>query len=263
MQVTVELNKFELDRLRRNLENTHKCVGLTTQWLVWDNMRLAMQDAIKYTAPWAAGKPGTSKAQQLQGQSAVNNDVERIFATKDESKYVFFVNAGNNKQFARDKKSGAVFEISGELMNPDIQPLHLRLRNNRGRVNKQKRQAWVQAKPLQDYIKTVQSRVGSLKASWVPALEYFASKVGGAMRVPAWIAKQNKEGTFQDRVNASGNGAAVATSVAHHGVGIRRDTIQFIERQRNKFMQGMTQKRMEQIAKSFKAGTVQPKAITA
>jgi len=263
MQVTVELNKFELDRLRRNLENTHKCVGLTTQWLVWDNMRLAMQDAISRTAPWAGKKPGTTKAQKEQGQSAVNNDIERIFATKDESKYVFFVNAGNNKQFARNKGTGLVFEISGELMNPEIQPLHLRLRNNRGRVNKQNRQAWVQKKPLENYIKSVQVRVGSLKASWVPALEYFARKVGGAMKVPAWILKQNKEGRFEDRVNVSGNGAAVAVSFAHHAQGIREDMITHIQTQRNKFMRNMGEKRMEQIARSFKAGTVQPKAITA
>jgi len=226
-------------------------------------MRLAMQDAMKATAPWGGGKSGNGKPQKEQGQSAVNNDIERKFATKDESTYVFFVNAGNNKQFAKDKKTGLVFEIAGELMNPEIQPLHFRLRNNKGRVAKQKRQAWVEAKPLKDYIKAVQARVGSLKASWVPALEHFAAKTGGAMRVPAWIARQNKEGTFQDRVNPSGNGAAVATSNAHHGQGIRRDSIMFVERQRNKFLGSMTQKRMEQIARSFKAGNVQPKAITA
>jgi hypothetical protein len=263
MQVTVELNKFELDRLKRNLVNTHKCVGLTTQWLVWDNMRLAMQDAIKFTAPWADGKPGTGSAQKMGGESAINNDIERIFATDDSKKYILFINKGNSNRYGREISTGRVFQISQQLFYPEIEPLHLRLRTRRGRVNPQRRQAWVAADSLQKYIKSVQSRVGSLKASWVPALEHFAAKTGGAMRVPAWIARQRREGTFQDGVNQSGNGKVVATSFAHHAQGIRRDMIMGIQRMRNNFMRNMGEKRMQQIADIFNKGNPQPKAITA
>lgn len=259
LEMNIELNKFELERLRRKLEQTQGAVGITTQWLVWDTARLAAKDAVKFTAPWADGVPGIGSKQRQVGESAVNNDLERIFATKDESKYVFFINKGNGKQYAKNRASGLVFEIAPELFNVDIKRMHMDKRNAKGRVPRQKRQAWVESKPLKDYIKSVKTRVGSLKASWLPAEEYFARKVGVIAKAAAWITKQRKFGGYTDSVNPSGNGAVVISNSAAHNLAIRKDTISFIEKQRQKFLSSTGEKRMAQIAAQFnRQNNVQP-----
>lgn len=251
MELQVQVNQYTLNNLRRKLEQTHGAIGITTQWLVWDTARLAAKDAVKYSAPWANGVPGTSKAQLNQGQSAVNNDIERIFATKDDSKYIFFTNKGNGKKYAKNKKTGLLFEIDPSLFDSDIKSLHLSKRNVRGRVARQSRQAWVDGKKLQDYIKSVQARVGSLKAAWLPAEEYFSRKVNAAVRAPAWIIRQIKSGSFLDAIGTSGNGSAVLINQAPHNSAIRRDMISFIQNQRQKFIRNMSEKRMQQIADQF------------
>jgi hypothetical protein len=295
MQVTVELNKFELDRLKRNLVNTHKCVGLTTQWLVWDNMRLAMQDAIKYTAPWAAGnKPGITKEQEATGHAAIVYDLVGKKGNKQSSRLGLFGKITGDMDVYMDGnwsenlpnhnlvklKSGAVYLIDKNFYMPsasksDMEAIHKKYRLKNGRVSragqndlqigrwKAKNKYFVRDGVLRSYVSSVKKRVGSLKASWIPALEYFAKKTNGAMRVSAWIANQKREGTFRDNVNQTGNGSAVATSFAHHSQGIRPDMITKIQEMRNKFMRNMGEKRMQQIADIFKAGNVQPKAITA
>lgn len=260
MEVAVQFNPFELKRLQRQLESTHEATGITVQWLCWDQARLAALDGIKYVAPWAEGKPGTGNAQRKQGESAVSNDIDRLFARKDDDRFVLFTNKGNGKKYVKNKEKGIVFEVPDELIDVDLKQYHLSKRNNRGRVGKQKRQAWVKKDSLTKYIKEVQNRVGSLKASWVPALENFAKKVGSAARVPAWIAKQYKEGSYSDRMKEDGNGVIVITSAAHHGQAIRKDTIAFIQRRRNQSMANYSKKRIQQIADQFNANrtNIQP-----
>ena len=253
MEMRVEFNPFELRRLQRQLESTHKATGITVQWLCWDQMRLACKDAIKYMAPWANGAPGTGGAQRKQGESAVSNDLDRLFARKDDDKYVFFTSRSNGKKYARNKVKGIVFEIPDQFFDVDLKRYHLQNRNARGRVARQKKQAWVEPSLLSKYIKEVQNRVGSLKASWIPAYDAFSMKVGAAARVPAWISKQLREGYYTDAMRNDGNGSLISTSAAHHSQGIRRDTIKFIEGLRNKSMRTYSERRIQQIADQFNA----------
>jgi hypothetical protein len=260
MATSVQFNPLQLQRLKKRLNDTGEAVGITVQWLCWDQARLASLDGVKYVAPWADGKPGTGSKQRKAGTGAIEKDLDKIFAVEDKQKFVFFVNKGNSKRYAREIKTGRVFEIPQELYRPKIETLHLKLRNKRGRVPKQKKQAWVQARDLKKYVKSVQARVGSLKAAWLPALMHFATKVGGSQRVPAWINTQKTEGTFRDAMKPNGSGKLYVTSNAHHNRAIRRDTIMFMNKRRNKSMAKYSPKRIEQIIKQFNANrtNVQP-----
>jgi len=294
MEYTIQLDRFALNRLRKQLVNTQKCVGLTVQWLVWDNMRLAMLDAIKYTAPWAKGqKPGTGKAQRATGESAIVYDLAGKAKSQPGLRVGLFgkitgdMDVYMEGNWSEDLpnhnlvklKSGAVYLIDKNFYMPtaslaQMQAIHYANRGKNGRVStagqsdlkigrwKAKNKYFVPEATRTAYIKSVKKRVGSLKASWIPALAHYATKVGGNQKVAAWVKRQAQSGTFSDAVSPNGTGAAVGTSTAHHANGIRRDTIKFIEAQRNKFMQRVSKSRMEQIARQFNAQTVQPQAVT-
>jgi hypothetical protein len=254
MQMDVSLDAIQLRRLQRNLAKMPEAIGITVQWLTWDQGRLAGRDAIKGTAPWAGNSSGNTSRQRKVGEGAVEGDINRAFAEADEDKYTFFVNKGNGKRYAKNKATNQTFEIPPDLWMPELKARHLKLRNSKGRVMKQSRQAWAKPKDLRNYIKTVQSRVGSLKASWVPAAQYFARRVNGALKIPAWVSRHVPQGTFIDAVAANGNGQIVLSSTIDHNTAIRRSLMPFIAKERDKYLRRITPKRMQQIADQFNAG---------
>ena len=261
MEVNVQFNPYDYKRLQQQLESTYAATGITIQWLCYDQIRLACLDGIKYVAPWADGSPGTGSAQRKQGQGAVEKDLDRLFAKIDKEAYAFWENKKTGEQFAKNKQSQAVFKIDQERWNvTDPKSLHIKNRNARGRVAKQKKQYWIKPSDLKRYTKDVASRVGSLKASWLSALDYFSGKVGGSSRVPSWITKQRREGSFQDAIQPNGNGFVRATNNAHHSIAIRGDTLTYIQKIRQSKIAKYSAKRLQQIADQFNANrtNIQP-----
>lgn len=281
MQMDVSINKFALNRLKRDLERTYGAVGITTQWLTWDTARLAANDAIKYSAPWAAGKPGTGTAQLASGKSAIAYDLlgRKGGATRRAKRLGVFDFLPDNIQrtFTKDgvvvnvTKDGRIYAKDETLYRPnatlaDMKAHHLRYRGRNGRTTtagaktrnigrwKSTAKMMVPKAKMDQYLRYVQSKVGELKASWLPAAQYFALKVGGKVSASAWIKKQGKKlGTYTDSVNATGNGFCSLTNLAPHNEAVRPDMVKFIEAQRNKFIMRVTPKRMEQIAAQFNA----------
>jgi len=259
MEMVVQFDPIQMRRLQKNLAKMPGATGITEQWLVWDTARLAANDAIKFTAPWASGSPGTGSAQKRQGETAASSDLDRAFARQDE-RFVFFVNPGTSERMARNVATGRVFSIPAELWEPDVKDRHESLRNRRGRVLRQKRQAWVKPKVLDKYVKSVQARVGELKASWLPAARHFAGLVSGKVAASAWITRHAGAGTYINTLNKSGNGTVILSNTAAHNTAIRRDMINFIQKQRQKFLGNVSKKRMEQIAAQFNRNA-EPQAI--
>ena len=70
MEMVVQFDPIQMRRLQKNLAAMPGATGITEQWLVWDTARLAANDAIKFTAPWAGGRPRNGTAQKQQGESA-------------------------------------------------------------------------------------------------------------------------------------------------------------------------------------------------
>lgn len=292
MQLDVSINAFYLRRLQRDLERTHGAIGITTQWLTWDTARLAANDAIKYSAPWAAGKPGTGSAQLASGKSAIAYDLlgSKGGATRRAKRLGVFDFLPDNikRTFIQDgvvvnvTSSGRIYAKDETLYRPnaslaEMKAHHLRYRGKNGRTTtagaktrnigrwKSTAKMMVPREKMDQYLRYVQSKVGELKASWLPAARYFAQKVGGKVGASAWIVKQGKQlGTYIDSVNATGNGYASLTNLAPHNEAIRPDMVKFIESQRNKFIMRVTPKRMQQIADQFNRNrTPQPIRETA
>jgi len=259
MEMSIEIDAFALRSLQRKLKKFPEASGITQQWLVHDTARLAALDAVKSSAPWAGGKPGNASKQRKQGEEAAASDLDRAFARIDD-RMVFFESGG--RKMARIVATGAVFEIPNNLWKPAIIGRHKQLRNSRGRVPKQPRQAWVVKKELEKYIKTVAARVGKLKASWIPAAEYFARKVNGAVNVPAWVSRHRGDGSYTDTIQRNGNGTCIVTSTAPHNRAFREGTKKFIEQQRNKFLLSASKKRIQQIADQFNRGS-DPRSVRA
>jgi hypothetical protein len=257
-ELSIQFDQVGLQRAIDDLEKTKGATGLTVRWLCWDQMRLAMLDAVKYTAPRT--ESGGSFAEQKRiGSGAATADIDQVFARTNNPAVVLFENRG--KQMGRIISSGAVFEIPAELWKPNLEALHKRLRNRRGRTPRKMKQAWVVAKDLKAYQKAVVGRVGSLKAGWLAGLRMFGSLTGGKTSVPKWIESQMVEGTSEDRLSESGNGWAKASNTAHHNIAIRRDMVDFIEGKRNKDINVEMKLRMERIAERFNAGQAKREVV--
>ena len=250
MQIDVSFNPIEMKRLQRQLETTYKATGITVQYLCNDQMQLACKDAIKFSPPWAAGKPGTGTAQRKTGEGAAEKDIERAFARIED--VVVFVSS-NGKTMARSKKTGVVYEIDAALVNPNIESLHRKLRNRKGRVPRQARQALVKGKELVQYIKATSAHVGKLKASWIPALTHYASRTGASVKLPAWIRRHAGSGTYSGTISNDGKGSITATSTAPNNIAIRPGIITWIQNNRQRQMKKYSEKRMQQIADQFNA----------
>jgi hypothetical protein len=257
-QVSIEFDKVSLQRAIDGLEKTKGATGLTVRWLCWDVMRQALNMAIKYTAPRNESGGGGKAI----GVGAVTHDLDRAFARDDFDKVKLFESGGRRR--GRVKETGVVFEIAPDLWMPNLETHHVSVRNRRGRVPRQPRQAWVKNRDLKKYTASVVSRVGSLKAGWVPALEHFASLTNGAKKIPPWVAKQSvKAGDQSGEIDAEGNGFLKSDNTAHHNAAIRGDMIDFIYRQQNSYISTHLPKRMEAVCDRFNAGQADGKAVTA
>lgn len=267
MEVDVFFDPMSLKALQQKLVTTGKATGITVKWLCMDQMRLSIKDAIKFTAPWADGVPGTGMAQKKAGEEAVRKDLDRLFARIDKDRYEFWdakerVMGKRGKYLKRMQKTGEkmaynlrtkkTFKIGIDYwQRSDLENLHKKYRNSKGRVLKQNRQFWVKPAHLRRYTRLVQKRVGTLKASWLNAYDYFASQVGMSSKVTGWIRRNRVYGNYSNSMNDNGRGQLVARSTAPHTGAIRRDMINYITSKRNKFIRKYTERRMQQIADQF------------
>jgi hypothetical protein len=254
MEVAVGFNRRELSRVQRQIESLSKSTGLTVQWLCADQMRLACHDGIKFVAPWDGGKAGMGSSQRKVGEGAVEHDLDRLFARIDKAKYVYWTGKKTGKQYAKNIETGRIFTIEQDHFDrTDLQAIHHKHRNSRGRVGKQNRQFWVKKALLNKYTKEVKSHVGRLKASWLPGFRYFQSVVGGGNRVSAWVSRHRGDGTHSGltTMSKSGNGYLSATSTAPHVRAIRSDVIPYILVNRERSMKRYSPKRLEQLAAQF------------
>jgi len=292
--VDIQFDQVGIQRAIDGIQATGKAVGLTVQWMVWDVARLAANDCIKYSAPWSKGKkPGNTKSQKESGEIAIGaeltgkGDFRGLFGSIDEMPY--HAEKGNWSRVApgysllRKKDTGAVWLVDKDYFKPnasegELEKFHMAHRTKGGHVSRSKNAGswsrtigrWKASEKLyarkavvDSYVKKVKSRVGELKASWIPAAEYFAKKTGGKVSAPAWVKRHNGEGKSSDTIDANGNGMASVTSMAHHSIAIRPSFKPFIENLRNRDINEWLPKRMESIAKRFEAGQATATAVKA
>lgn len=257
LTISAELDRRGLMRTIQGLAAMGKATGLTTRFVCWDVMRGWCLDMVKRTAPWASdGTVGSYAAQKKCGFGAVSKDLDRAFAINDKRTVAAWDRDGAH--FVKMKETGAVFTVPAELWQPDIEQHHRKLRNNSGRVPRQKRQAWVEPAKLKQYTKQVQSRVGSLKAGWIPALYHYAELCKGSKgRLPQWILGQEKKmGRPGGYMSESGNGTITAENTAPHSRAIRKSTAEYSKSLQEKNLRRFSTVRLQRLCDQFNKGQV-------
>ncbi len=202
-------------RLNRAIGRYVAQLGLDARDVIKTQMRLLLQQAIKFTPPNTLA----------QGRKAVERDIQRavqlptdaglskfIFGVRDENlrnQLVAAIQAGDKQKF------DLLFRIAvgNRFEVVDFDPhLHQSVRNNRGRVTRRYNRVSLQVKQWEAYIKKGQGRVGRMRSGWLPALR----AVGGT--AAAWIARHAKTpGVYQNNLDAQ-NPSFTATNIAQ-GVG--------------------------------------------
>lgn len=291
-QVSIEFDKVALQRAIDGLEKTKGAIGLTVQWLVWDCARMTANNCIKYVAPWASGKPGNTKEQKESGEKAIgaellgSGDARGLFAAMDGSLYSS--DRGNWSRKAPGysllrNKAGAVWLVDTDYFRPsatdgDLKQFHIANRTSGGHVSRSKNKGsndrrigrWKASNKMfapsgvvKSYVKSVQKRVGSLKAGWLPSADYFAKLTNGKVSAPAWVRRHDGIGTYSNGVSEDGDGSVVLTNTSHHCVGIRPGFAPFIEGLSNKYIQEWLPQKIDKVCERFNASRADGKAVTA
>lgn len=249
-------------KLMRGIKKYAQASGVTVQFVCYDTMRMWLLDLIRKTAPWAdSGVLGSYAKQRATGKNAVEHDIDKIFAKFEPSKQVTWTLKSDGRRFVKNKETGAVIVVDAknDMMNADamaMKNLHLKYRNRKGRVKHNGNQVWVKKSMFSKYVKSVQERVGSLKAGWINALNRYAALSNGSLgRIPNWIKSQSvKAGSYGGNMNSTGNGMIYATNDAHHWQAIRSDTVTETMKLREKDLRGMAMKRLSRLVNQFNSG---------
>ena len=255
--------EIDLSRVVAGAKTLARETGRSVQELVGDQMRLAMQDCIKYTPP-RSDKGGNAESKRI-GEQAVMGDLNKLFhpIQKEGQLYQWqqqldeagfdILNLTNNGDFKIKSqklvKSASMFHI---------RDIHLKHRNKRGRVKfkSDKSQAFggkylVPKSIMAKYIKKELKKVGQLKAGFVPAGQMFATIF--PFRAPGYVKKQaDKMGSGGGRINNSGNGSIYGrNTVPYIEIQLRKDMLAFIAKKREKDMKGFAKKRLDKLIKKF------------
>lgn len=208
------------------LEGLAGKLGIPIKWLAIDQMRLLLADVIRHLPP------KTKK----QGESAVGWDISRVIQPMTQ------MEMANVREFGKDSpilpggiiftsKSGAVYLKAQKLYEPyasdaRMDEHHRRQRGKNGRVStaglythnigrwKVVDTLHVHASVYAEYVRLVKSRVGKLKAAFVPAFDAARAVVGGGDSVPPWVRRQaTKNGAWNfSSMSDRGDGQITATN---------------------------------------------------
>jgi hypothetical protein len=254
--------QLDSGRLLNGIRKYAQAAGVTVQFACYDTMRLWLLDLVWKTAPWGGkGVLGSYAKQRATGKGAVEHDIDKIYAKFEPSKQVTWTLKSDGRRFVKNKETGAVIvvEPQNDMMKTDamaMRALHMKYRNRRGRVKFNGDQVWVKKSAFRKYVKSVQARVGSLKAGWLNALNLYARLSSGSTgRIPNWIKNQAVHaGSHGGNMDATGNGTIYATNDAHHWKAIQQRTVVETMRVREKDLRGMAMKRIQRLVNQFNSG---------
>ena len=179
LQVSIDTGGLEW-----KIEKTAHKYGVDMRSLYYDQMRLWLQDLVKRVPPYPSKNSalGLKKEAQRTGDRAVERDFWKLFKQTMTRRGV--------------SASGAA-------------QIHAQARNKRtGRVDGRRKRLPVSFSVFRRIVRESQKHVGTLKAGWVRAAEYFRGKCGGRLTVPAWVRRNmgRAASMYYDRMGRDGNG---------------------------------------------------------
>lgn len=195
-------------------------VGITMRQVAYDEMRLALNNAIKFTQP-SGGRKGQSASAskgKKEGYARIEADIRKVFVNLDnrEVNNVFRLPGG---ELGVKMSGGGFYRVPADKnMGKHSASKYDRERNDQrnrrtGRVfklptkaaNEQRDGALYVNRPhakdsqIKAHIRHARRKVGQMKAGWIPALQHFAQASHGRMVVPAWVGNEP-----QQKMGASG-----------------------------------------------------------
>ncbi len=186
-----------------------KQTGLGARALADDQMRLWGNSMIRFSPPEKIGL----------GRTAVRTDLLNIFAVVDQRPVMEFLREDIVDQGVLPET--VMFNLEGD--ESEMRAWHEENRRTSGpRPGRVRYRAYVVKKlgnwkfvnkmyvprrEFRKYLKKRQSRVGHLKAGWIPGTAHYARLTAGSVNAPAWVRRQTQQnGTFTDRMTKTAKG---------------------------------------------------------
>lgn len=201
--IDVDLSKKEERRISRQLDKLAEMAGITIRDVAYETMRLAGNNAIKFTYPRKKGA----------GRGAIAQDANALFTSIGRHGKIWETSDGRGWT---KLESGAIVSTKGTdgvattKSIADVRSIWNRKRSGSGyRVAKQSnhRKVFAEKRHVDGVIREKAKRVGQMKAGWIPGAAYFAKLAHGVVKAPAWVSSQaRKQGKAVGSVSAFGIG---------------------------------------------------------
>jgi hypothetical protein len=201
--------RCKVDFKREKLIATAKALGVSIQFLLYDQARLLGLNLMQISAPSKklfkdGQKPDTSE--RKMGENAVDGDLNKIIVEVGEKNIADSWDVQGYPAVAFRTRGGAVYAVEKtmvDLKGVRIADQHKKYRSAKtGRVVAPKsitRQGHgklkfidklaVKSAPLNRYRRQLKKDVGTLKAGWIRGAMYFAARCNGKVSPPSWVAR--------------------------------------------------------------------------
>jgi len=278
IEISLDVDTSSIDSaLRSYAKNT----GVPVNFIVKDQMRLLLQDMIKFSPP-RKKKPG-SKIDKNIGKERVEKDIGKVIVpvgpAKANTLYELFGSKGTVSEAAVFKtRRGAIYGVDRDLWKPTanrrmIKPHHEKYRRKDGRVtearggSEQGRNTkdvgrWkfvdklhVRERAFRSYVKHRQKKVGELAAGWIHPLDEVARAVNTKGKAPVWVRKaEGLKGEWKPRMNEDGSGYVEATNPYGYSAEKYMRFLPSLMAKRRKDIVGQLWRRLDRLTDQFNAG---------
>jgi len=201
--IDVEFPKISQRQIEKQLDRLAAMSGLTVQQIGYETMRLAGNNAIKYTFPRKKG----------EGKAAIASDANALFLVQDRSGKVW--ETADGRGWVK-LESGAVIATKGIGGTSTVgnaiearRAMNAQRSRATGRIAKGPRRTRIFAakRDVAAAIRHKAKRVGQMKAGWLPGAEYWARLARGVVKAPAWVmAQSRKQGKAVGSISKIGTG---------------------------------------------------------
>jgi hypothetical protein len=259
--------EYDSRELEWNLGKTLQDMGVSSQFAVRDIMRTYANTLMKLTFPRTA----------KEGKDAIDKDLNKIFTALDNPDVLAYfedtfgdqtamtkggkVKGKKRQATVRSELPGVEFNWSGD--QSQIKRWHQKHRTH-GKVKHRKavvrkigkweflNTMYTTRAALERYRREVLKSVAIYKAGWQPAIDYLASKTGGAARIPAYVRKQPaKKGSVIDATTEKGNGDITIINSVSYASKLTNYVLAQSQRVSEAYSQKATKKQAEDIARRF------------
>lgn len=250
----------------RQVKDLARRYGVMAKDVVWAVHGWWTKDLIKHTPPKT----------YAQGRKRVAKDINKIFVPFKSSYEWWELDPSKGgsidvQAIAFKSKTGAVYGVEKALFRPnasetELHAHHKRYRRRDGRVteaggrseigrNTKNIGRWkfvdsmhVPERVLKRYIRSMQKRVGTLKAGWMPAARKFG------VSVAKWIQRAERvSGRGVDAMDDNGNGFLESANQVPWASQKLKGVVRFTAQRRQRDFDKHLEKRMKKLAKEWSA----------